>query len=444
MNRPVTSVAELTSTSISVKDRATRRIRRRLLPYLFTMYVIAYLDRVNTSYAALQMTGDLHFSPEVYGFGSGIFFLGYFLLEVPGTILVEEWSARRWIARIMVTWGIVAACCGFIHTATQFYWVRFLLGLAEAGFFPGIVVYLSHWIRHQERATALATFILAQPISNLIGSPISGLLLGIHWLGFAGWRWLFIIEGAPAIIFGVVTLFYLTDWPEQAKWLKADERTWIAAELERERLALESQSRSIWRTLCRIEILWLCIAYFGGSCSVYGFTFWLPTIVKKLSGFSNLEVSAVAALPYLVGLIAMLVAGWSSDRTGERRKHTAFFLAIIAVGLALSLFQNGIVIPMLMFCVAAAGMYSFIPCFWSIPAGFLTGTAAAATVGLINSIGNLGGFAGSYIVGYLNRKTHSFVAGAIYLAACSAVAAVLVLLVRPEKRDSAVAEGALE
>ena len=445
MNNPAASAsAELTSTSISLKDRATRRIRRRLLPYLFAIYVIAYLDRVNTGYAALQMTGDLHFTPEVYGFGAGIFFLGYFLLEMPGTILVEKWSARRWMARIMVTWGIVAACTGFIHTATQLYWIRFLLGLAEAGFFPGIVVYLSHWIRYEERATALATFMLAQPISNLIGSPISGLLLSIRWLGLAGWRWLFIIEGVPAIILGIITLFYLTDWPGQATWLEDDERTWITSELERERLALESQSRGVWRTLCRIEILWLCIAYFGVNCSVYGFTFWLPTIVKKLSGFSNLAVSAIAALPYLVGLIAMLVAGWSSDRRGERRKHTAFFLALIAVGLALSLFQNGVVIPMLMFCVAAAGMYGYIPCFWSIPAAFLTGTAAAATVGFVNSIGNLGGFAGPFIVGYLNRKTQSFLAGAIYLAACSAVAAVLVLLVRPEKHSSALPPEARE
>src|SRR5713101_1264845 len=223
-----------------IAERAHKRIAHRLLPYLFVLYIIAYLDRVNLSYAALDMTGALGFTPEVYGFGAGIFFFGYFLLEIPGAILVERWSARAWIARIMISWGIIAIFTGFIRTPHQFYAIRFLLGASEAGFFPGIVVYLSHWFRYEDRAKAMAMFMAAQPISNIIGSPVSGLLLGIHWLGIAGWRWLFILEGIPAVLFGIITIFYLTDWPHQAKWLAQDEKQWISGELEREKKAKET------------------------------------------------------------------------------------------------------------------------------------------------------------------------------------------------------------
>ncbi len=211
-------------TTSSVAESARRRIARRLLPYLFFLYVIAYLDRVNLSYASLEMSGALGFTAEIIGFGAGIFFIGYFLLEIPGAVLVERWSARAWIARIMISWGIVAMFTGFVHTAHQFYAIRFLLGASEAGFFPGIVVYLSHWFRYEDRAKAMAMFMAAQSISNIIGSPISGLLLGINWLGLAGWRWLFILEGIPAVLFGIVTIFYLTDWPHQAGWLSQDEK----------------------------------------------------------------------------------------------------------------------------------------------------------------------------------------------------------------------------
>lgn len=416
-------------TTDHVSDRARTRITRRLLPYLFILYVVAYLDRVNVSYAALEMTKDLNFTPEIYGFGAGIFFAGYFLLEIPGAILVERWSARAWIARIMISWGIIAILTGFVRTATQFYWIRFLLGAAEAGFFPGIVVYLSHWFRYADRSKALAFFMAAQPISNLIGSPVSGLLLGIHWRHMAGWRWLFMLEGIPAVILGVVTLFYLTDWPHQAKWLREDERRWITSELEREKHArLEAHPYNVWQTFGQPRVILLTVGYFFMVASVYGFTFWMPTIIKNLSGFSNLTVSLLAALPFAVGLAAMLFVGWSSDRTAERRWHTA--LSMIAAGIGLTLAVTSQHVPILtvaMFCVAATGMYGYIPAFWALPSEFLTGTVAAASIGLINSVGNLGGFAGPYIVGYLNRVTHSFSAGVIYLSLSAVVAALLVL-----------------
>jgi MFS transporter, ACS family, tartrate transporter len=418
-----------------VAERARRRITLRLLPYLFFLYVIAYLDRGNLSYAALDMTGALGFTPEIYGFGAGIFFFGYFLLEIPGAILVERWSARAWIARIMITWGVVAVCTGFIHTAHQFYWVRFLLGASEAGFFPGIVVYLSHWFRYEDRAKAMAMFMAAQSIANMIGAPVSGLLLGIKWLGLVGWRWLFILEGIPAVLFGFVTIFYLTDWPHQAKWLPQDEREWIASELKQEKQARQAaRSYSVWQALRQREVILLTLALFFVASTVYGFSFWLPTIIKKLSGSTNLLVSLVAALPYLVGFIAIMFVGWSSDRTRERRWHAALCLMVASVGLLLSaLTQNMPGVAISMFCLAAAGMYGYLPAFWALPTSFLTGTAAAASIGLINSVGNLGGFAGPYAVGYITKRTHSFTAGVFCLSASALVASVLLLsLRRPE------------
>jgi MFS transporter, ACS family, tartrate transporter len=418
---------------LPVAHRARRRIMRHILPYLFCLYVIAFLDRVNVGYAALEMTKDLGFTAEVYGFGAGIFFIGYFLLEIPGSLLVELWSARGWIARIMISWGVLAIFMGFINTARQFYWVRFLLGAAEAGFFPGLIVYLSHWFRHEDRAKAVALFMAAIPISNLLGAPFSGFLLGVNWCGMAGWRWLFILEGAPAIIFGIVTIFYLTDWPHQAQWLPDDEREWITAELEKEKQAKNAtHSQAIWKVLKQREVVVLALAAFCMLTSVYGFTFWLPTIVKKLSGLPNILVALIAALPYCVGFMAMLLVGWSSDRSAERRWHTALPMIVAGVGLALSAtLQNNTALAVSLFCFAAAGLYSCLPCFWTLPTSFLTGTAAAAAIGLINSVGNLGGFVGPYVVGYVNTATNSFFGGMLYLALSALAAAGFVLGLRP-------------
>jgi len=409
---------------------------RRLMPYLFVLFVIAFLDRVNVGYAALQMKGDLSFTDEVLGFGAGVFFWGYFLLEIPGSVLVEKWSARRWIARIMISWGIVAMLMGFVQTKNQFYLLRFLLGVAEAGFFPGIIVYLSHWFRYEDRAKAVALFMAAQPISNIIGSPVSGLLLGVNWLGLAGWRWLFIIEGMPAVIFGVVTIFYLTDWPHQAHWLPNDERAWLTSQLESEKQARHSvRSSRILDAFRHREVILLTLTYFFIVSTVYGFTFWLPTIIKKQTGSSNLRVSLISAVPYCVGLVAILVMGWSSDRTKERRWHTAVSMMAASVGLLMAVvLQDHLVLTVAMFCVVAVGIYGYLPGFWALPGSFLTGTAAAASIGLINSLGNLGGWAGPYIVGFLSKATGSFFVGVLYLSASALVAAVLVLSIRVTKR----------
>jgi D-galactonate transporter len=415
----------------------------RILPFLFLLYIIAFLDRVNVGYAALEMTKDLGFTPEIYGFGAGIFFLGYFLLEVPGCLIVEKWGARRWIARIMVTWGVLAVLMGFIHTAPQFYVLRFLLGTAEAGFFPGIVVYLSHWFSYEDRAKASALFMAAIPISNIVGSPISGVLLGVSWLQLAGWRWLFILEGLPAIILGVVTLFYLTDYPHQAKWQSGDEREWITSELEQEnRIKRQAHDYSVLHAFKDRKVIMLTAAYFLILTSGYGYILWLPTFVKKVSGSSNLIVSLLTALPSCVGLISMLLVSWSSDRNKERHWHTAVPIMITGVGLLLAaVMQNYAAFAICMFCLAQAGLNGFLPVFWSLPTSFLTGSAAAATIGMINSIGNLGGFIGPYAVGYVNAATDSFAGALVLLSILALMAGVIILmLLHSEQKVGAAVE----
>jgi ACS family tartrate transporter-like MFS transporter len=425
-------MASRTSPNQPVAERARKRILRRIVPYIFFLYVIAFLDRVNIGYAALEMTKDLGFTAEVYGFGAGIFFVGYFLLEIPGTLIVEHWSARLWIGRIMISWGLLAMIMGFIRTPTQFYLVRFLLGAAEAGFFPGIIVYLSHWFRYEDRAKTVALFMAAIPISNIIGSPVSGLLLGMNWFGITGWRWLFILEGAPAVIFGVVTVFYLTDWPRQARWLPSDECEWITSELEKEKeLKLKAHSFRVFEAFRQREVVLLTLGYFLAVTGGYGLTFWLPTLIKKASGSSNLVVSLISTIPYLAGLFAMVLVGWSSDRLGERRWHTAVPLGVGFVGLLLSaLVLDSPAVAVAMLCLAAAGLYGYLPPFWSLPTKFLSGSAAAATIGMINSVGNLGGFVGPYVVGYVNTATGSFFFGILYLSLSTLLGAAAILRLR--------------
>ena len=415
-----------------VGRRARRRIFRRTMPFLFTLFVIAFLDRVNVTYAALEMTRELGFTDAVYGSGAGVFFIGYFLLEIPGSLIAERWSVRKWIARIMISWGVLSIFTGFIHNATQFYWIRFLLGAAEAGFFPGLIVYLSHWFRSEDRAKAVALFMAAIPLTNIFGSPISGLLLGVNWLGLSGWRWVFVIEGLPAILFGAITLFYLTDWPREAKWLADDEREWIERELEGEKRAKKAgQSHHALAAFKHRDVIVLTFAYFFAVTAVYGFNFWMPTIIKRLSGLPNLTVTLISAIPYCAAFVSMLAVGWSSDRRNERRWHTALPLVAVSVGMLASVAaQNYLVLALAMFSLAAAGLYSYLPSFWTLPTRVLTESAAAVAIGLINSFGNLGGYVGPTIVGYVSTKTGSAIAGMAYLAASAFIAALLVLSLR--------------
>jgi len=416
----------------SVAERARRRISLRVMPFVFLLYIVAFLDRVNVGYAALQMTKDLGFSAEVFGFGAGIFFFGYVLLEIPGSVIVERWSARKWIARIMISWGILAIMTAFVRTAPQFYWVRFLLGTAEAGFFPGLIVYLSHWFRYEDRAKAVALFMAGIPVSNLIGSPISGLLLGVHWMNQPGWRWLFIVEGVPAIVLGIITAFYLTDWPREAKWLPDDEKQWIIHELETEKKQRKSvRQYSMWEAMRHRDVLLLVGAYFFATVGFYGLNIWMPTILKAASNWTDLKVTLVAMIPHLAGLVGMLAFGASSDRTGERRWHAASAMLLGAGGYVLVVLAGAN--PLLVvaaFCVVAAGADGYFPGFWPLPTAFLTESAAAASIGLINLVGNMGGFVGPYILGYVRTATNSFNIGLGLLSFSMVLGAACVLSVR--------------
>src|SRR5712692_11009326 len=422
-----------------VAKRARRHTARRLLPFLFVLYIVAFLDRMNVGAAALQMPGDLGFSDRAVGLGAGIFFLGYVLLEIPGALIAERHSARRWIARIMVSWGILTVLMAFIHNVREFYIVRFLVGAAEAGFFPAVVVYLTHWFRAGDRAKAVAVFYAAMPLSYVIGSPLAGVLLGLSWLGLRGWRWLFILEGIPALLLGLVALFYLTDWPRQAHWLPSDEREWIIAQLEKEKRAKQAvRSYSIWQALCHRDVILLTASYFFGLTGNYGIAFWLPTMLKRLSGQSDLNVTLLASLPYLAGCLPQHWTGGHTDRTRERRWHAAIpvLLSGVALFLAISSGTN-VALSIIFFTMVGAAYYAFHPAFWSVPTEFLSESAAAASIGLINSIGNLGGFLGPMIMGYLVSSAQAFTAGLWYLVGSFFVSGLLMLTVGAGRRQLA-------
>jgi len=417
----------------SLARLASRRIARRLLPFLFVLYVIAFLDRMNVGAAALQMPRDLGLSDRSIGVGAGIFFFGYFLLEIPGALIAEHWSARRWIARIMISWGILTVLLALIHSARQFYVVRFLVGAAEAGFFPAVIVYLTHWFRVIDRAKAVAAFYAAMPLSYVIGSPLAGLLLGLSWLGLRGWRWLFIL----AVLFGIIALFYLTDWPQQAHWLNPEQRNWITSTLSEEKESKQkARSYTIWQALCHRDVILLTACYFFATTGNYGIGFWLPSFIKRLSGESDTKVTLLAALPYLAGLLVQQLNGWHSDRTRERRWHAAIPLLLSGCFLFMAIRMGSNVFLSLLFFVGVGGAYfGFHPAFWPVPTEFLTESAAAASIGLINSVGNLGGFVGPFIVGYLLTRTHSFSAGLSFLVGSFLVSAILMFRVRVQRQD---------
>jgi ACS family tartrate transporter-like MFS transporter len=435
----MTTAEALTSSGVlPIAVRARRHVTRRLAPFLFVLYVLNYLDRVNISYAALQMTGDLKFSNAVFGFGAGIFFIGYFLLQIPGTMLVELWSARKFIGATLIIWGGLATFTGFIHTAQEFYWIRFFLGAAEAGFFPGVIVYLTHWYRYEDRSKAVALFMIAIPLSNMLGSVIAAFLMRISWLGVAGWRWLLILEGLPSVIAGLVALAYLTDWPRDARWLPEDERQWLAAELAREHAAKKTAARiNPWRSLRDPKVIALAAVYFCYITNSIGLSVWLPKIVQRISGLPTFQVTLISGIPWLLAIPAMLISAWHSDKTGERRWHAGVPILFVGVGLVLSIWAGSqLALAIGAFSLATMALYAFPPPFWALPTIFLSGTAAAASIALINSIGNLGGFVGPYIIGFLTDKTGTYTAGLSYLVASGVLGGVLVLSLSADRRRS--------
>lgn len=421
------------SSDLTLEQGTLRLVSRRLIPFLFLLYVVSFLDRVNVGFAALEMNRDLGLSPSVYGFGGGIFFIGYSLLEVPSNLILARIGARRWIARIMITWGVIASCMMFTRGPLSFYALRFLLGVAEAGFFPGIIFYLSKWFPSDARARAVARFMTAIPISGVIGGPISGALLGLSGsLGLTGWQWLFLLEGLPAVVLGFAVLRYLPDGPENAAWLMPDQRRWLLERLAIERQHCVDHHRfSVARALSS-SVVWQMglLVFLSISFGQYALALWLPQIVRGFSGLSDLQIGFVSAIPNLVAAIAMVIVAGHSDRTGERCLHIAAASGVAAAGfLGCALVQSPV--PAVIFLsLASAGLLSAHGPFWPLPSKFLTGAAAAGGIALINSLANLSGFAGPYAIGLLNSASGDFRTGLMLLAFVPLAGMVLALRLR--------------
>jgi ACS family tartrate transporter-like MFS transporter len=408
---------------------ATRKAAIRLLPFLGLCYAANFLDRVNVGFAALTMNEELGFGPETYGFGAGIFFAGYLLFEVPSNLALQYFGARIWIARIMISWGLVAMGMSLVSGPHGLHLMRFLLGVAEAGFFPGIILYLTYWFPAQERARIVSLFMAAVPLATVIGAPLSGVLLGLDGVhGLKGWQWLFVIEGVPAVLLGLAALMVLDDGPATAKWLSAPERKALGTALAADERAARSQGYSgLFEAITRPHIFALALLYFLIVIGLYGIGFWMPQLIQSF-GLPNLTVGLLTAIPYLVASVAMVLCGWHSDRTGERRWHIALPLFVGAAAFAWSAYAFDLLAAMFALSIATAGIYAAIASFWSLPTAILTGTAAAAGLALINSIGNLGGFVGPTVVGAAKQATGSFSRALLFLALALALGGLLALM----------------
>lgn len=428
----------MTTESYGLEKTVVRKVTLRIIPFVFLLYIVSYLDRANIGYAALQMNAELALSAEAFGFISGIFFIGYFLFEVPSNVLLNRYGARVWIARILVTWGVIAAATAFAETATHLYILRFLLGVAEAGFFPGIIVYLTYWFRSKELATTVALFTAAIPVSYIIGAPLSTWIMdNIHWYGWSGWRWMLFLEGIPAVFLGVVCFFYLTDKPEQAKWLKGEEREWLLAELERDRTSRKNVKHfGVMKAMTNPKVLYLSFIYFVYQCGSLGVGYWMPQIIKGFSeSLTHTQIGLIAMVPYIVATVVMI--GWSrsSDRHGERKLHSAIPLAVATVAMLGAGLVTSPVIAITMISLALAGLYSFKSPFWALPTLFLSRSTAAISIAVINSIGNLGGFVGPFVIGMVKGTTNSAAAGLMFLSVLLAIAFIMTLMMRINSQD---------
>jgi ACS family tartrate transporter-like MFS transporter len=410
--------------SLSTEERAViRKAMWRLLPFLCFIYFIAYLDRVNVGFAALTMNEDLGLTATAFGHGAGIFFIAYFLFEVPSNFALKRFGARVWIARIMVTWGIISISMAFVTGTTSFLVIRFLLGVAEAGFFPGMVLYLTFWFPNSVRAAIMGVFIIANPASTIIGAPLSTTLLGTSVFGFTGWQTMFIVEGLPAVLLGVAVLFVLCDSPAKAKWLTEREREVLQAAIARDER--RSTHTSLRDGLASPQVWLFSLLYAALMMGVYGFGLWAPQIIKSLSGFQNRGVGLVLMIPYICATVAMVLWGRHSDRTGERTWHLALPALVGAAGFLIGSYADNFYLAVAAFSVGAMGIYSSLPLFWTLPTSILGGTAAAGGIALINSIGNLSGYFGPSIIGALKDSTQGYTAGLLVIAASLAAASVL-------------------
>ena len=418
-----------------------RKVMWRVLPFVFLLYIVAYLDRANVGFAKLRMASDLKFSEEVFGLGIGIFFIGYLILEIPGALLVERWSARKWFARILVTWGLISALTAFVRTPMQFYVVRFFLGVAEAGFFPGVIVYFTHWFVGRDRARALSGLIMAVPFSLALGAPVSALLLDVNWLGLLGWQWLFLLEGLPAVVLGVLTLFWLTDRPRHAKWLTPGEREHLESALAAEAQAKEAGGKISIGQALRLRNVWLlALGIFFTNTGGYALVFWLPTMVKHLSGGSDRSALLYSCLFYTFGLLSVFISGQSSDRSGDRKWHcvagqvaTALFLVVSAIpGQPFALVMGWL-------CLTALAAYFWPSPFWALPTLTLNASTAAVSIGLINMCANLAGYLGNHTTGWLRGHGFGDSVCLLFFAACYLLGGVLVSRLRLAPASAPVA-----
>ncbi len=428
---------------MALEKRTLKRITWRIVPFIMLLYFIAYIDRVNIGFAALTMKGDLGFTASILGFGAGIFFWGYFLFEVPSNIILHKVGARLWIARVMVTWGIISAGMAFVEGPTSFYLMRFLLGAAEAGFFPGIILYISYWFPARHRAGVTAFFMAAAPISTALGSPLSAALLEMEGvLGMHGWQWMFVLEAVPALLLGVVVFFYMTDKPEQASWLKDDERAWLVKEMKAEAAAKGGDAKhGSLAGLLNPRVIALALIYFGTSAGLYTLGIWAPQIIKQL-GVSSMTVGLLNAIPPAVSVVAMVLWSRHSDRTGERTWHVVLACLAAAIGLVVATGANGMVGLIAALTLVNIGISCAKPPLWSMPTMFLSGAAAATGIATINSIGNLGGFVGPAMIGWIKDQTGSFAGGLYFVAGLLVLSAVLTLLLSRSQRQTAPASTA--
>jgi MFS transporter, ACS family, tartrate transporter len=433
-----------------IEKRTIRKVMWRLMPFLFVCYFVAYLDRVNVGFAKLQMNAALGLTEAAYGLGAGLFFISYFLLEVPSNLALDKFGARLWIARIMLSWGIISALFAFIgpisaatgvSTEWVFYILRFLLGIAEAGFFPGIIFYLTLWFPSVYRARVVALFMLAIPFSSIVGAPVSGALLNLTGGGLDGWQWLFILEAVPSILMAFGVVFYLTDRPALATWLADDERGWLEGRLEAERRhKVAVEHLGIGKALADPRVLACAFIYFCLNAASYGVAFFLPTIVKGF-GVTNFQTGLLSALPFVFGAVGMVLLGRNSDRTLKRKEHVCFAMVLAAVGVAGAGLVSSPFLVLGLLCLSQIGVSATPPLLWPIPSAFLTGTSAAAGIAAINSIGNLSGFAGPYVMGYLKDATGDFTAGLLVLGGCALVGGLVALTLRVDKRLEVAGQG---
>jgi MFS transporter, ACS family, tartrate transporter len=410
----------------------------RLMPFLFLLYIVAYLDRINVSFAVLQMRGQLGLGERVIGRAGGVFFVGYFFFQLPSNLVLEKFGVRRWISCLMVVWGVISCLMIFIRGPVSFYALRFLLGAAEAGFFPGMILYMKRWFPARARARAVAWFMTANPIAGVIGSPVSGALLTIHRGGFSGWQWMFLMEGLPAILLGATVFWTLADRPEEATWLRSDERGWLLATLAREREEeSKAEKSSIWRVVFSLRIWLLSIVYFGVPTVMYGVTLWLPSVIRALSGLSYFTTGVVATIPFILTTVMMVLVGIRSDRTGERRWHTAVPAFAGAAGLVIAAYSGSPVLVVAGLAIGMAGADSMVGPFWAMAMSRMEGLSAAAGVAVINSLANLGGYFGPDIIGFFRSIGGGFRGGLLAIGATAALSGAVALIVgRPALRSS--------